>query len=101
VQRHARTHPSDRSEGAAQAAAPVAEPQAKGLPRVSAFESCEKGAERRPSSFRGALSEALVADKLVDGLASAFRAVRTRVVFGLRTADHHHLPRHSVLGNAE
>ena len=35
VQRHARAHPPDRGEGAAQAASPVPEPQAEGLPGVA------------------------------------------------------------------
>ena len=36
VQRHPRAHPPDRGQGAAQAAPPVPQPQAEGLPGVSA-----------------------------------------------------------------
>src|SRR5207237_1088035 len=47
VQRHARAHPADRGQGAAQAASPIAESQAQGLPGIRE----RRGAVRRPSSF--------------------------------------------------
>src|SRR5207247_10553477 len=51
VQRHTRAHPADRGEGAAQAASPLAEPQAQGLPGVANSAEWKEGRRLRRPSF--------------------------------------------------
>src|SRR5207245_1728897 len=98
VQRDSRAHPSDRSEGAPQAAPPLAEPQAQGLSGVTD----ERGRRKAPLFISGLrAAPALVTDELGQRLAPARRSLRSRVIRGSRAPDHHDLARMPILWDAE
>ena len=62
LRRHPRAHPADRGQGAAQAASPVAQPQAEGVPRRAHVESRRVGtvgvSRRSPPAIAVSGSEA-------------------------------------------
>ena len=59
LRRHPRAHPPDRGQGAAQAAPPVAQPQAEGVPRRTHVRGRRRGAFRRPFFASRARSSAV------------------------------------------